>query len=116
MIEVPWGAGTRVAVLIPTRMGSSRFPGKPLAPILGIPMIEHVYVRSAQCPNMTVAVATCDDEIRECIETIGGKVVMTSSFHEWAPDRCAEVIETFEAEAVERALANDPLHHELFVA
>ncbi len=102
MIEVPWGAGIRVAVLIPARMDSSRFPGKPLAPILGIPMIEHVYARSAQCPSVTVAVATCDDEIRKCIEGIGGKVVMTSNLHVRASDRCAEAIEILESESGER--------------
>ncbi len=116
MIEVPWGAGTRVAVLIPARMGSSRFPDKPLAPILGIPMIEHVYARSAQCPNVTVAVATCDDEIRKCIEVIGVKVVMTSDLHERASDRYVEAIETLEVESGGCVLAIDPLHHELFVA
>ncbi len=116
MIEVPWSAGSRVAVLIPARMGGSRFPGKPLAPILGIPMIEHVYVRYAQCPNVTVAVATGDDEIRKCIEVIGGKVVMTSDLHERATDRSAEAIEILEAESGGRVFANDPLHHELFVA
>ncbi len=79
-------------------------------------MIEHVYARSAQCPSVTVAVATCDNEIRECIETIGGKVVMRSDLHERASDRCAEAIAILEAESGGRVFANDPLHHELFVA
>jgi len=102
MIEVPWGADTRVAVLIPARMASSRFPGKPLTPLLGVPMIEHVYMRSAVCSNVTVAVATCDNEIRDCIESIDGKVVMTRDSHERASDRCAEAIDTLEAEVGER--------------
>ena len=54
----------KVVAVIPARMGSSRFPGKPLAPILGIPMIEHVRKRVAMCKSLDgVYVATCDKEI-----------------------------------------------------
>ena len=53
----------KVVAVIPARMGSSRFPGKPLAPILGIPMIEHVRKRVAMCKSLDgVYVATCDKE------------------------------------------------------
>ena len=41
--------GPRVIAIIPARMGSSRFPGKPLTPILGLSMLEHVYRRVAMC-------------------------------------------------------------------
>jgi 3-deoxy-manno-octulosonate cytidylyltransferase (CMP-KDO synthetase) len=79
--------------LIPARMGSSRFPGKPLAKILGKPMIGHVYDRVKQCELLTkTVVATCDDEIKNYIESIGGEVVMTSNQHERASDRCAEAL------------------------
>lgn len=74
-------------------MGSSRFPGKPMAPILGKPMIGHVYDRVAQSPLLDlVAVATCDMEIYDYIKSIGGIAVMTSSQHERASDRCAEAL------------------------
>ena len=43
----------KILALIPARMGSSRFPGKPMAPILGKPMVGHVYQRVAQCPLLT---------------------------------------------------------------
>ena len=83
----------KVLALIPARMGSSRFPGKPMAPILGKPMIGHVHDRIVNCPMATVtAVATCDDEIHGYITSIGGKAVMTSSSHERASDRCAEAL------------------------
>lgn len=79
--------------LIPARMGSSRFPGKPMATILGKPMIGHVYERVKQSPLLTLtAVATCDQEIYDYIESIGGVAVMTSNTHERASDRCAEAL------------------------
>jgi 3-deoxy-manno-octulosonate cytidylyltransferase (CMP-KDO synthetase) len=54
----------KIIALIPARMGSSRFPGKPMAKILGKPMIGHVYERVSRSSllNLT-AVATCDKEI-----------------------------------------------------
>jgi 3-deoxy-manno-octulosonate cytidylyltransferase (CMP-KDO synthetase) len=74
-------------------MGSSRFPGKPMAKILGKPMIGHVYERVSKC-NLLIktVVATCDQEILEYIESIGGEAVMTSNHHERASDRCAEAL------------------------
>ena len=88
-----------IAALIPARMGSSRFPGKPLAPLLGKPMIGHVYERVSQNRLLTVtAVATCDREIADYIESIGGRAVMTGSHHERASDRCAEALEIMERE------------------
>lgn len=86
-----------ILALIPARMGSSRFPGKPMMPILGKPMIGHVYERVARSPllNLT-AVATCDKEIYDYIESIGGTAVMTGDQHERASDRCAEALEKLE--------------------
>ena len=67
-----------VVVGIPARMGASRFPGKPLAPILGMPMIQHVYERCRLCDGVDqLFVATCDDEIAEAVEGFGGDYVMT---------------------------------------
>lgn len=88
-----------ILALIPARMGSSRFPGKPMAPILGKPMIGHVYERVAQSPLLAMtAVATCDKEIFDYIESIGGKAVMTADTYERASDRCAEALQTLEKE------------------
>ena len=64
--------------IIPARMASSRFPGKPMKKILGIPMIKHCYIRSKMCLELDeVYVATCDQEIYQYINSIGGKAVMT---------------------------------------
>ena len=79
--------------IIPARMGSSRFPGKPMADILGMPMIGHVYNRVKMSKTLNeVYVATCDEEIFNYIESIGGKAVMTSNCHERCSDRCAEAM------------------------
>ena len=79
--------------IIPARMGSSRFPGKPMADILGMPMIGHVYKRVKISKLLSeVYVATCDTEIFDYIESIGGKAVMTSDCHERCSDRCSEAM------------------------
>ena len=85
--------------IIPARMGSSRFPGKPMADILGMPMIGHVYKRVKMSKLLSeVYVATCDDEIFDYIESIGGKAVMTSNCHERCSDRCAEAMLKIESQ------------------
>lgn len=85
--------------IIPARMGSSRFPGKPMADILGMPMIGHVYKRVKMSKTLSeVYVATCDKEIYDYIESIGGKAVMTSDCHERCSDRCAEAMLKIEKE------------------
>ena len=82
-----------ILALIPARMGSSRFPGKPMAIIHGKPMIGHVYERVAKSTLLTMTVvATCDQEIFDYIESIGGVAVMTGVQHERASDRCAEAL------------------------
>lgn len=88
-----------ILALIPARMGSSRFPGKPMATLLGKPMIGHVFDRVKKNSQLSkVAVATCDEEISRYISSIGGCAVMTSSHHERASDRCAEALEIIEQE------------------
>ena len=87
----------KVLALIPARMGSTRFPGKPMAPIMGTPMIEHVYKNVACSTDLDlVAVATCDKEIFDHIESIGGVAVMTGSHHERATDRSSEALQILE--------------------
>ena len=82
----------KIVAVIPARMGSSRYPGKPLIEIEGLPMIEHVRRRTLLCRAFSeVVVATCDNEIFEIILDFGGQVLMTSSGHSMASDRVAEV-------------------------
>jgi len=80
-------------------MGSSRFPGKPMAEIHGIPLIGHVYFRTKMCPLLhETYVATCDQEIFDYIISIGGKAVMTADTHERCSDRTAEAMLKIESE------------------
>ena len=82
-----------IIAIIPARMGSSRFPGKPMALIHGVPMIGHVYQRTKMCKQLSETyVATCDLEIFDYIESIGGKAVMTADTHERCTDRTAEAM------------------------
>lgn len=68
----------KVHIGIPVRMGSTRFPGKPLCRIMDVPMIEHVYRRSILTKSADrVFVVACDDEIKNYMEKIGGEVIMT---------------------------------------
>ena len=79
--------------IIPARMASTRFPNKPMANILGMPMIGHCLKRSLMCNLLTdVYVATCDKIIYDYIESIGGKAIMTLDSHERASDRTAEAM------------------------
>lgn len=88
--------------IIPARMGASRFPGKPLAPILGMPMIGHCYHRTRLAPNLAaVYVATCNQPIVDYVESIGGRAVMTSAAHNRASTRTAEALKIIESQSNE---------------
>jgi 3-deoxy-manno-octulosonate cytidylyltransferase (CMP-KDO synthetase) len=80
-------------ILIPARMEASRLPGKPLALINGVPMIEHVWRRAVAAGAGEVAVATDSREIADVITTAGGRAVMTGSHHKSGSDRIYEALE-----------------------
>ena len=83
----------RIIAIIPARMSSSRFPGKPLKLINKVPMIKHVYDNVKESNKIkTVYVATCDKEIYEFIKSIGGNAIYTSKKHRRASDRTAEAM------------------------
>lgn len=85
--------------IIPARLASTRLPNKPMANILGMPMIGHVFLRSKMSKILNeVFVATCDEEIAKYIESIGGRAIMTSNTHERASDRSAEALLKIEEE------------------
>ena len=87
----------KVVGIIPARMGSSRFPGKPLAKIHGLPMIGHVYYRCKMSKLLhEVYIATCDQEIATYIKSIGGQTVMTKDTHERCTDRTTEALHKIE--------------------
>ena len=77
--------------IIPARFASTRFPGKPLANILGKPMFWHVYSRAKMCPELEdVVLATDDGRIARAAEELGVPFVMTASNHESGSDRLFE--------------------------
>ncbi|MDR2460175.1 MAG: 3-deoxy-manno-octulosonate cytidylyltransferase [Deltaproteobacteria bacterium] len=82
---------TSIFALIPARFESTRFPGKPLALILGEPMISHVYKRASLIKDIDgVYVATDSPEIYDKVLEFGGKVIMTKKSHPSGSDRLAE--------------------------
>ena len=102
----------KTIAVIPARMGSSRFPGKPIAKILGRPMIEHIYKRVAMSKSLDATyIATCDEEIRQIAEGFGAKVIMTSDTHERASDRVAEAVVYLDADLIVMVQGDEPMTH-----
>lgn len=96
--------------VIPVRMGSSRFPGKPLAEIAGLSMVEHVYRRSAMAASLDrVIVATPDQEIAAAVEGFGGEWAMTAHSHDRCTDRVAEVSEAVDGDVIVNIQGDEPL-------
>jgi 3-deoxy-manno-octulosonate cytidylyltransferase (CMP-KDO synthetase) len=100
----------KVVAYIPARMAATRFPGKPLADILGLPMIEHVRRRVCMSKLFAdVVVATCDQEIFDAVVKFGGKALMTSDKHERCTDRIAEAAANSDADVVVNVQGDEPL-------
>jgi 3-deoxy-manno-octulosonate cytidylyltransferase (CMP-KDO synthetase) len=93
-------------VLVPARMASVRLPGKPLADILGEPMIVHVWRRAVEAGLGPVVVATDEPGIVAAIEKVGGIAVMTRSDHPSGSDRIYEAIEAFDPEGRHDVVVN----------
>jgi len=85
----------KVIGIIPARYASSRFPGKPLADILGKSMIQRVYGQCKKANSLSeVIVATDNKQILNHVQEFGGKAIMTASSHPSGTDRCNEAIQT----------------------
>ena len=93
----------KVIGVIPARLNATRFPGKPMANIHGMPMVEHCYHRTRLTPGISSTyVATCDDEIAKHIHEIGGNAILTSDSHTRATTRTAEAMQIIEEEFREK--------------
>ena len=87
-----------IIAIIPARMGSSRYPGKPLAKIHGVPMVGHVALRTAMSKTLAgTYIATCDQEIMDYAQSIGIPGIMTADTHTRCTDRTAEALLKIEA-------------------
>lgn len=102
--------GSTVTVVIPARMASSRYPGKPLVEILGLPMVEHVRRRASLADEFdSVVVATCDEAILSAVHAHGGRAIMTSDTHTRCTDRVEEAMRTLEGDIVVMVQGDEPL-------
>jgi 3-deoxy-manno-octulosonate cytidylyltransferase (CMP-KDO synthetase) len=85
----------KIVIGIPARMGSTRFPGKPLCDIAGMSMLEHCFIRCSLSKYATnLFIATCDDEIKEAGKKFGADVIMTAKNIQRPGLRVAEAAET----------------------
>ncbi|WP_288061666.1 3-deoxy-manno-octulosonate cytidylyltransferase [Rodentibacter caecimuris] len=80
-------------VIIPARFSSSRLPGKPLAEIVGKPMIQHVFEKARQSGAGRVIIATDNENVEKIAQGFGAEVCMTSEHHNSGTERLAEVVE-----------------------
>jgi 3-deoxy-manno-octulosonate cytidylyltransferase (CMP-KDO synthetase) len=100
----------QTVVVIPARYGSTRLPGKPLAPIDGRPMIEHVYQRAKSAKHISrVIVATDDLRIARAVLSFGGEVKLTRRDHPTGTDRLAEVAAKLSCDVVVNVQGDEPL-------
>jgi 3-deoxy-manno-octulosonate cytidylyltransferase (CMP-KDO synthetase) len=100
----------KITAIIPARYGSTRFEGKPLADILGKPMIQRVYEGVCQSRLINeVIVATDDQRILEAVQSFGGKGAMTSPDHTTGSDRVAEVARRLKSEIIVNVQGDEPL-------
>ena len=99
----------RTVAVIPARMGSTRYPGKPLCDIHGLPMIEHVYRRTRMSDSLDATyVGTPNEEIKAGAEAFGAPVIMTGE-HTRCTSRVAEAAEGLDADIVVVMQGDEPL-------
>ncbi|HKA13721.1 MAG TPA: 3-deoxy-manno-octulosonate cytidylyltransferase [Myxococcota bacterium] len=100
----------RAVGVIPARYRASRFPGKPLAPIAGMPMIQRVWLGARSAKSLArVIVATDDERIADACRSFGAEVAITRADHESGTDRAAEVIARVDCDAVVNVQGDEPL-------
>jgi len=99
----------KIVAVIPARMESSRFPGKPLAKICGHSLIEHVLKRAHLSRTLAeVIVATCNEEIVREVERVGGRAVMTKNTHERCTDRIEEAADKVGGDIIVNIQGDEP--------
>jgi len=83
--------------IIPARMGSTRFPGKPLVDIAGKPMIQHVYEQCQKAKNLDhIVIATDSERIADVAKSFSADAILTSENHPTGMDRILETIQSYE--------------------
>jgi len=97
---------THPIILIPARMASTRLPGKPLADILGLPMIVQVLRRAQEAQIGPVAIACAEPEIAAAVEAAGGRAVLTRPDHPSGSDRIFEALQQLDPQGQYDAIIN----------
>jgi len=96
--------------VIPVRFGSTRFPGKPLAPILGRPMLQWVYEGARRSRTIDRLIVAADDErIAAAAKSFGAEAVLTSPDCPSGTDRVAEAAAGIEADLIVNIQGDEPL-------
>jgi len=99
-----------VAIIVPCRLESTRFPRKLLHPIRGRPLLQWVVVRLQQeAPGLPLYFAVDHELLRECVTAAGGRAILTDPAHQSGTDRIAEANRTVRAERVINVQADEPL-------
>lgn len=106
---MPSPARGRVVAVIPARYGSTRFPGKVLAPLCGKPMIEWVHAAALKTQVDDVLVAVDDPRVEAAVRAFGGRAVMTRPDHPTGTDRIAEAVAGIAADWILNIQGDEPL-------
>jgi 3-deoxy-manno-octulosonate cytidylyltransferase (CMP-KDO synthetase) len=100
----------KCVIVIPARMGSTRFPGKPLCDLLGKPMVQWVHEAATRSGvGERVLVATPDPEIIDACSSFGAEAILTRHDHDTGTDRIAEVAEKIPADVYVNVQGDEPL-------
>jgi 3-deoxy-manno-octulosonate cytidylyltransferase (CMP-KDO synthetase) len=94
----------KTLILIPSRMGATRLPGKPLLKINNLSIISHVFKRAEEANIGEVVVATDDQEILNDVLKNKGKAILTNKNHKTGTDRIFEAYEKLNIKNVDYIL------------
>ncbi len=98
--------------VIPARYQSSRFPGKILTPLLGKPLIQHVYEAALKAQSLEDLIIAADDQrVVEAAQKFGARVVMTAREHQSGSDRLTEIVNPMDTQIIVNIQADEPLIH-----
>ena len=103
-------SGSHILAVVPARYASTRFPGKIIAPLAGLPLVYHTYLRAKAAKRVSeVVIATDAAEVVEALRPYDAPVVMTRADHPSGTDRIAEVAQSHPADIIVNVQGDEPL-------